>query len=417
MRSTSAGRELPAIAALASLGTTAVVLPVFLLGGMSATMRPELGFDERALGIMVGLYFGSAAVSSALLGGAVGRLGARRSATLALAATAFASLGMATLATTPGRIVPLLMLAGVGNGMIQPAANLAIARRIPRPRQGITFGIKQAAIPLATLLSGLALPVIALTVGWRWAYAGVALLAPAVALGTVRFFPDRDDDLAARPVVRAAKVPRWRVRARGGRGPSPLRGSRGRLGVLAVAGALGSGAANALGAFLVASAVDAGVAAAAAGLLLSLGSAGAVIARLVVGWVADRTRIALSHVIAGMMAAGGIAFILIPELLMTPGGPVVVLVAFIGCLGWAGIYQLSIVRQHPVAAAAATGFTQAGMFTGGLLGPIAFGSLAAGLGYAAAWRAAGGAAVVAAMLVIGQMMAGRTTGRRSVALG
>ena len=378
------------------------MLPVFLLGGMSAIVRPELGFDEQALGLMVGTYFGAAAISSGVLGRVVGRLGARRSAALALLVTSGASLGMATIATGAREVVPLFMLAGIANGVIQPAANLAIARRIPVARQGITFGIKQAAIPVATLLSGLALPVLALTVGWRWAYAGVAMLAPVIALGAIRSFPGRDSEV--RPVTERAAAPGAAVRrARAVGRHSPLAGSRGRLTVLAVAGALGSGAANALGAFLVDSAVSAGIAAARAGLLLSLGSLGAIAARLSAGWVADHTRLDLNIVIAAMMAAGGVAFVLLPTLLPTGARSVVVLVAFVGCLGWAGVFQLSVVRQHVAAAAAATGFTQAGMFAGGLLGPIAFGTVAAGVGYAVAWRAAGVAALLAAVLVVGQM--------------
>lgn len=377
------------------------MLPVFLLGGMSAIVRPELGFDEQALGLMVGAYFGAAAISSGLLGRVVGSMGARRSAASALLLTSAASLGMATIAEGAREVIPLFMVAGIANGVMQPAANLAIARRIPIARQGITFGIKQAAIPIATLLSGLALPIVALTVGWRWAYAGVAMAAPLIALAALRSFPGIEDDATS-----AASHARSRGRGAVRRG-SPLAGSRGRLVVLAVAGALGSGAANALGAFLVDTAVSVGIAAARAGLLLSLGSLGAVAARLLAGWVADHTRLDLSVVIAVMMAAGGAAFVLIPTLLTTAARSAVVLVAFVGCLGWAGVFQLSVVRQHLVAAAAATGFTQAGMFAGGLLGPIAFGTIAASVGYTAAWRAAGAAALLAAVLVIGQMVVTR----------
>ena len=34
-------------------------------------------------------------------------------------------------------------------------------------RQGLAFGIKQSAIPAAVLISGLALPVLAIPLGWR----------------------------------------------------------------------------------------------------------------------------------------------------------------------------------------------------------------------------------------------------------
>lgn len=373
---------------------------MFLFGGMAAVIRPDLGFDERTLGFLVGGYFGAASISSAVLGRAVGAMGARRGAVLSLVVVGVASLGIATLATSPRGVLPFLMLAGLANGSMQPAANLAISRRIPTARQGIAFGIKQAAIPIATLLAGLALPIIALTVGWRWAYGAVAIAVPAIVLGVLRHFPGRDAEPSARAGVEMRSPARRRA-------ASPLAGFRGRLSVLAVAGALGSGAANALGAFLVDSAVSAGVAAASAGLLLSAGSIGAIAARLGAGWAADRTRLDLNVLIAAMMALGGFAYILIPVALAGPSRWVVVLVAFVGCLGWAGIYQLSVVRQHFDAAAAATGFTQAGMYAGGLLGPIIFGTIAASAGYALAWRAAGAAAVIAAVLVLAQWVVTR----------
>ena len=64
----------------------------------------------------------------------------------------------------------------------QLASNLTLARYVPAHRLGLSFGIKQSAIPLATLLAGAAVPAVALTVGWRWAYVIGAALALARAL-------------------------------------------------------------------------------------------------------------------------------------------------------------------------------------------------------------------------------------------
>jgi cyanate permease len=177
--------------------------------------------------------------------------------------------------------------------------------------------------------------------------------------------------------------------------------------VLAVAGGLGSGAANALGAFLVDSLVTAGVAAARAGVLLSVGSVGAIMSRLAAGWAADRTRLDLNVLIATMMAVGGVAFLFFPEVLDTSFRGPVVLLGFAGVLGWAGVFQLAVVRSHLRAAAAATGFTQAGMYAGGLLGPILFGIAVTSVGYTFAWRAAGTAALIASLLVLDQFVRSR----------
>lgn len=64
----------------------------------------------------------------------------------------------------------------------QLASNLTLSRYVPAHRLGLSFGIKQAAIPLATLLAGAAVPAVALTLGWRWAYGIGAVLALAALL-------------------------------------------------------------------------------------------------------------------------------------------------------------------------------------------------------------------------------------------
>ncbi len=60
---------------------------------------------------------------------------------------------------------------GSANSVAQPAINLFMAEQVPLERQGLAFGIKQSAIPGAILVSGLALPLIALPLGWRSAFA------------------------------------------------------------------------------------------------------------------------------------------------------------------------------------------------------------------------------------------------------
>ena len=42
--------------------------------------------------------------------------------------------------------------------------------------------MKQAAVPVAGIVAGLAVPAVGLTVGWRWAYAGIGLGVVGLAL-------------------------------------------------------------------------------------------------------------------------------------------------------------------------------------------------------------------------------------------
>ena len=59
------------------------------------------------------------------------------------------------------------MVAGWGNGVGQPASNDLIARAVSSTRHGLAYGTKQAAIPLATMVAGIAVPVVAIPLGWR----------------------------------------------------------------------------------------------------------------------------------------------------------------------------------------------------------------------------------------------------------
>jgi predicted MFS family arabinose efflux permease len=297
--------------------------------------------------------------------------------TLAAVGSATSLLGIAALARSWAQLVGFLVLAGAANAVVQPAGNAAISRGVPARRQGLAFGVKQSAVPAATLLAGLAVPLVGVTLGWRWAFAGGALAAVALA---VSLPPDHP------------------VRRRSGRlrtGDAPLGG----LLVLTLASCLGSASANALGAFLVESAVSGGLAPGRAGLLLALGSGVGISARVLAGWVADRRDGGHLPVVAGLLAAGAGGFAL-----LAAGGPLALLVgtvlAFGAGWGWNGLFNFAVVRVNRNAPAAATGITQAGVLLGGVTGPWAFGTAVERASYPQAWLGAAAVALGAAGLML-----------------
>ena len=144
----------------------------------------------------------------------------------------------------------LLAVAGVANAVSQPAINLFVAEEIAPDRQGLGFGIKQSGIPAAILVSGLALPVLAIPLGWRVTFALCALCGRSPS------------------GWRYAARLRCTCRER----PASRRPSR-VLVLTAVGAALATAGPSALGAYLVASAVDVGIAEGTAGLLAAVSSA------------------------------------------------------------------------------------------------------------------------------------------------
>jgi MFS family permease len=372
--------------------TTVCTLPVFLTGALVVQISSELHFDPAGLGVVVAVFFGVSALLSLPAGWVVERFGAARTSRVAVAGAAVVMLGLAWLTTSYAALVVLLVCAAWSNPLGQLSANMTLARLVPPSRLGLSFGIKQAAIPAATLLSGAAVPAVALTVGWRWAYvggAGLALLAlllsPAGAPGGTR-----------KPTGRSGLA-------------------TGALSVLGVAAGLGASACSALGIFLVASAVDQGVDVGLAGIMLTVGSVVGLSVRLVHGWLADRRDGGHIAVVATslLLGAGGLA------LLAVPGGPPLVIGTVLGFgLGWAwpGLLQFAVVQLNPEAPAAATSIVQMGVYAGGLIGPLTFGLLAARLSFPAAWLIMAGVLVAAAvtMLVGRRMLGAQRTGGPTV---
>lgn len=369
------------VAAGAVAVTTVSVLPVFLTGALSVQIAAELGFSPAGLGLVVALYFGTSALFALPGGWLVERLGARHTSRIAVVGAAALMLAVAVGARSYTALLSILLASSWCNVMGQLASNLTLARSVPAHRLGLSFGVKQAAIPLATLLAGAAVPAVALTVGWRWAFvigAGLALLA---LIGAPR------GDVAH---VRAHRAPGERATAA--------------LAVLGVASGLASATATALGIFLVASAVDRGIDPGLAGLVLAMGSVVGLSVRLLHGWLADRRDGGHIAVVAGSLALGAGGF----ALLAVPGTPALVIGTILAFgLGWAwpGLLQFAVVRLNPSAPAAATSIVQVGVYAGGFGGPIGFGYLATQASFPAAWLGAATTMIVAAVLmVVGRRM-------------
>lgn len=366
---------------------TGGALPAFLTGGVSVQLRGDLRFGESELGLAVGAFFAAAALSSAVLGRTAERLGPTASMRWSATCSAVALLGVAAAARGYGALLLWLALGGVANALAQPAANLFIATTVPPERLGMAFAVKQSGIPAATLLGGLAVPSIALTVGWRWAFVAGAVL----------------------PIAGGLTIPSTghRRRARGVPNPPRERLALGPLVVLAIGIGFGAAAAGTLGAFLVNAAVEAGIGAGNAGLLVSAGSAIGITVRLLAGRRADRRTGGHLRAVTLMLLVGAVAYLLYATqvawvlVVATP-------LAFGAGWGWPGLFNLAVVRAHPSSPGAASGITQTGTYVGAVAGPVVFGAVAEGASYRAAWLVAAAFAVLGA----GTIAAGRRLVRR-----
>ncbi|MGC4745319.1 MFS transporter [Micromonospora sp. DT201] len=375
---TPSARPRPIRASAGAVVTTvACVLPVFLLGGLAVQMGTDLNFSPAGLGLAVAVYFGVSALASVPSGRLVERYGPALVARCGILLAAGSMLAVAALARSYPVLVGLLALSAAANALGQLASNAALAQHVPARRQGLSFGVKQAAIPFSTLLAGAAVPTIALTVGWRWAFVAAAVAA----LTTLPAVPRQLPGLARRAGA-----------TRAGRATTALV-------VIGAAATLAAAAANALGTFLVDSAAARGLSPGLAGLTLTLGSAVCMVARVGAGWLADRRDTGHVALIAAMLVVGAAGLGL---LAMTGAVPLVAGVLLGFGLGWAwpGLMNFAVVRLHPQSPAAATSITQTGVYAGGCLGPLSLGPLAAHLGYPAMWTTAAVAMLLAAALML-----------------
>ena len=360
-------------AALAIAAGAATVLPGFLVGVLALQIRADLDVSVGAVAAGVTVFFAAGAIGAGPGGRLAERVGALRAIRGCLLATAACLLVAAAVADSLGVFLTLLVLAGLANAVTQPAINLFMADQVPLHRQGLAFGVKQSAIPAAVLISGLALPIVALPFGWRPTFALCALGALAVAA------------VVGRATSRFVAPPQR---------PSAPRPSR-KLVITAVGAALASSGPNALGAYLVASAVDAGIAEGAAGVLAASGSAASLLVRVVLGHRADRRGDYGFSTVVAMLAAGAIGFALLATGQPAPfvAGAIV---AFAIGWGWPGLFNLAVVDLHREAPGAASGVSQTGIYVGAAAGPAAYGLLSAEIGYPAAWGVMAGLSLVAA---------------------
>lgn len=352
-------------AIVAAAGNTVCVLPLFLAGAMAVQMGEELDYGAAGLGAAVASYWLANAVTSLHLGRLADRLGAIWSLRLAVVIAAVSAGGVALATARWWHLVVWLMIGGCSHAIGHPATNRMLVSLVRPERLGMAFGLKGVAPPVASSLAGLAVPLVALTVGWRWAFAASSAVAVLLILAAGRRPP-----------------PAQRTRLASGRGAK----LRERHLVVALGGAFGlaTAASTTVPAFYVDAAVTGGASPQFAGTMLAVASGGAVVTRLVSGAVCDRVGRGLLRICAVMLSCGAIGLVL-----MAVGRPatmaVGVVVALMGTWGFNVMFWVALMRRYHDVPGRITGAIQPGAAIGGIIGPLVFGVVVTAASYRAAW--------------------------------
>jgi MFS family permease len=405
-------------------------VPVFLTGSLSSLIAPELGLTTAGTGAAIALYFVAAAVCSIPAGRLADHAGASVALRVAVVAGTAASVAIGALATVGWHLFALAVVGGAALALADTGCARALATALPRDRQGTAFGIKESSVPAASLLAGLAVPVLGTQVGWRPAFVG------AIGLGVVALLL-----LGTRPLGTGARATA-RTAASSGGAPPVVAAPPASLGadhldaaapdvraepsasgpsllVLALAAGLAGAVVAAVSTFLVPSLQASGVAFGLAGLVLSVASAAAVVTRLVVGRLADRVLGSELRSIQVLIGLGAVGLGLLAATsssatgATTAGVLLLVLAAFVALgagWGWTGAVFLAAIRTAPDRPAAAAAAVLAGLGFGGAAGPAIVGWIAEVASFRTAWWLGALTMLVAlaALLVGGRSRAARS---------
>lgn len=370
--------------------TTIGVLPAFLVGALAVQIRGDLQLGPIQIGLAAATLFAVSGILARPLGRLVQRIGPVRGMTVSATLAAIALTGVGFAPTMPLLIVALAF-GGLANAMAQPSANLGISRAVGPGRLGLAFGIKQSSIPAATLLAGLAVPGIALVLGWRYAFWFGAVIAVGVALWALLTIPAGPGEARVHEETKDRGTP------------------RSGLIVLTIGGALAAGTSTSLGVFLVDSAVLSGISPGSAGLLFAASALLGLLLRIGFGAAMDRYPTSSPYVlIANLLTIGVLGYVLIG----TGFTPLLVagsLLTYAAGWTWTGLLHFAVVRDNRRGAATATGVLQTGLSLGSAAGPLLFGILVEATSYRTAWFTAGAVSLIAAFI----FRAGRRMIRRS----
>ena len=353
-----------------------IVLPFTGLAAMAVQIRDDIDFGDSGLGLLLALFSVGALLSSPAVGFLIERVGPSTGLRISVAITAIGALGLGLLARSWWTCAAFMMLSGCAAALSEPATNLWIARAVPTRRHGTALGLKQASGPLASVVSGLFVPLVALTIGWRWACVMMAVMAVGLLAVVPAVVTEPRPESRARPTAIEHRLP---------------------LALLMTAAFFAYLGQVTMQVFFVTGAVERGTREGVAGILLSVGSMAAVGTRLAIGVSIDRRPRSLLRLVTLFLVGGSASCVVLAF-----ASPIVIVVAtpllFAVSSGWPGLFHLAAIQSYPDATAKVTGLVMSGAFAAVLIGPITFGAIA-GASFAAAWVAVAACYLIAAAVV------------------
>ncbi|MCC5948360.1 MAG: MFS transporter [Nitriliruptoraceae bacterium] len=154
----------------------------YILSALAPSIIQDLGLTRTELGTLATVAFGVATLGSSASGGLTDRLGTRR---WLFILHAVAGLALVGVAIAPGFwwLAVAMVLAGVPLAASNPVTNRLLGQQVPAGQRGLMLGVKQSGVQMAQAFAGALLPTVAVYVGWRAAsLTGLVFVALALVL-------------------------------------------------------------------------------------------------------------------------------------------------------------------------------------------------------------------------------------------
>jgi ACS family hexuronate transporter-like MFS transporter len=189
------------VCALVFFATTVNYIDRQVLGILAPTLQREIGWTEVEYGYIVTAFQAAYAIGLLLVGWLLDVLGTKIGYALALAVWSVAAMAHA-LARTPFGFGVARFALGLGESGNFPAAIKTMAEWFPRRERALATGIFNAGTNVGAVIAPLAVPWIAVTYGWRWAF----ILTGAVGLLWLLFWLPMYDHPDRHPRVTPAEL-------------------------------------------------------------------------------------------------------------------------------------------------------------------------------------------------------------------
>lgn len=366
----------------------ALMTAAHALGSMSAlAVAPLAPFLLDALGlsrVQAGLFLPAVYLGGVLMSLPAGwlteRFGVRWPLAIGLAVSGSA-VALGALAPALLALLALLVLGGFGFSILNPTTGRAVFDWFPPRERGLAMGVKQAGLTVGGIASALALPPLAVALGWRPALAAAGAASLACAALVAAIYRD-GSGRAARPLEGRARLAHL----------GPVVRRPGVVVVLACGLALGITQSSVLAYVVLFARETFAMSSVEAARLLALAHLGGVAGRLGWGAVSDRAfggRRRPGLTLNALIGAAGFALFALGGAISPAAAIAVAVVTGMGAFGWVGLYFALMAEIGGARfAGLMTGLSVIFAWGGVLVGPPLFGALVEAAGsYRAGWLA------------------------------